>query len=77
MIPRVQIYTDCDGVHIAFEIHHANGHVERVIAHGASQTEAIENLVIRFKQLQSGALEALVENGFIITERSQAAKVLA
>ena len=37
---------------------------------GASLTEAIENIVIRFKELQGAALEELYKRGFIRVERS-------
>lgn len=40
-----------------------------VCAAGSTLTEAIENLVVRFKELQDAALTEMRDRGFIRTER--------
>lgn len=43
-----------------------------VLAIGDSLTEAVENLVIRFRELQESALEELYARGFIRVEKGPA-----
>lgn len=64
------MHTEGEVVVVTATLSNASEQPERVRAYGRSLTEGIENLVIRFKQLQDAALEELRFRGFItVTQR--------
>lgn len=65
----VHVHTDAEGVVAIADHVGIDGFHERVRSTGSTLTEAIENLVIRFKQLQDAALNELRDRGFIRVEQ--------
>lgn len=63
----ITVTTRYDGVHVTYSHPEGAGFAD---ATGTSLTEAIEKLVIRFKEMQDAALEELRERGFIRVERT-------
>jgi hypothetical protein len=64
---RILVDADLEDVTLTAELCNVDGTIERVRAHGDTLTEAIENLVMRFKVLQDGAIEEMRRRGFIRT----------
>ncbi len=64
---KIYLHVGEGGVEATFEIYE-NGILERVCARGPTLTEAVENLVVRFKQLQDAALHEMVNQGVIRVE---------
>ncbi len=52
----------------------SNNDLERVVARGSNLTEAVENLVLRFKALQDAAIDAMYEHGIVRAPRDAARK---
>lgn len=63
----IRVEATVDGVEAVFS--HNDTEVRGT---GGSLTEAVENLIIRFKQLQDAAFSQLREYGFIRVERASA-----
>ncbi len=61
----MRIDTLAGRVFVTFEVSYADREAERVCAYGDSLSEAVENLITRFKELQDAALDELHGHGFI------------
>lgn len=65
MSTRITIVTDMANVIASVEVRADDGTVECVRATGESLSQAVENLITRFKDLQEVVIEELYNRGFI------------
>ena len=63
----INVQTRFGKVEISFTSHNTDGTVEQAHASGASLTEAVTNLILRFEELQTAVFDDLRAYGFIET----------
>ncbi len=68
---KIEITTLTDGVLVAAIEHGITGASEVVMVKGATLTEALENLMMRFGELRVATLQGLRRLGFVRTESTE------